>query len=94
VVWQHKLVFEVAKDLGELSIYCGSELARESGVSSNDGVESADAFASKLAPTGFRHGWGFVVWQQRLVFEVAGDLAGIIYLLWERAYSRKRSARR
>ncbi|WP_415762834.1 hypothetical protein [Pseudomonas sp. CP4] len=53
VVWQYKLVFEVAKDLGESSIYCGSGLARESGVSGDDGVECADAFASKLTPTGF-----------------------------------------
>ncbi|MDM8191469.1 hypothetical protein QUS05_09875, partial [Pseudomonas fluorescens] len=53
VVWQYKLVFEVAKDLGESSIYCGSGLARESGVSGDDGVECADAFASRLAPTVF-----------------------------------------
>ena len=53
VACQHWLIFEVAKDLGESSIYCGSGLARESGVSGDDGVECADAFASKLAPTVF-----------------------------------------
>jgi hypothetical protein len=36
---------------------CGSELARESGVSVGKGVEGEAVFASKLAPT------GFCVWQ-------------------------------
>ena len=36
---------------------CGSELARESGVSGTVDVECANAFASKLAPTGFSGGF-------------------------------------
>ncbi|NTZ94911.1 hypothetical protein FCH79_06185 [Pseudomonas koreensis] len=36
--------------------HCGSELARESGISGNIRVECYKAFASKLAPTGIGFG--------------------------------------
>ncbi len=44
---------------------CGSELARESGVSGTVDVECADAFASKLAPTGFCGGFKIGVHKKR-----------------------------
>jgi hypothetical protein len=37
---------------GVTNSQCGSEPARESGGSGNDDADCADAFASKLAPTG------------------------------------------
>ncbi|MHC8364837.1 hypothetical protein ACYZT9_02865 [Pseudomonas sp. ZT5P21] len=40
---------------------CGSELARESGGSTNMNVECNAAFASKLAPTGIAHIWRFLL---------------------------------
>ncbi|MDR6961145.1 hypothetical protein J2W43_005158 [Pseudomonas brassicacearum] len=36
---------------------CGSELARESGVSDNINVDCYAVFASKLAPTGVSFDW-------------------------------------
>ena len=44
--------FGCAEDGGFVPDYCGSGLARESGVSGDDDVECAGAFASRLAPTG------------------------------------------
>jgi hypothetical protein len=36
----------------DFTLSCGSELARDSGVSANINVECGDVIASKLAPTG------------------------------------------
>jgi hypothetical protein len=41
-----------AEDGGYVSDYCGSGLARESGVTGDDDAECTAAFASRLAPTG------------------------------------------
>ncbi len=154
VVWQHRLVFEVAGDLSGIIYLLWERACSRKRCVRRDGVERADAFASKLAPTGFSawlgicgvatqagfggcrgsggnhlstvgasllakavcqamivlnvptpsrasslpqffwHDWGFVAWQHKLVFEVAGDLGGIIFLMWERACTRKRCVRR
>jgi hypothetical protein len=39
---------------GGEQLTCGSELARDGGLSGNAGVDYAIVIASKLAPTGFR----------------------------------------
>ncbi|PPK36562.1 hypothetical protein CD175_23410 [Pseudomonas laurylsulfatiphila] len=40
-----------------LGVECGSEPARESGVSVNINIDCDNAFASRLAPTGLGSGW-------------------------------------
>jgi len=45
-------VWGVHKNTCPTQNYCGSELARESGVSVNISAGRADVFASRLAPTG------------------------------------------
>jgi len=59
--------FEWAEDCGLAPDHCGSEPARESGVSGNGDVEYADAFASKLAPTGIWVGLKIVALPRTIV---------------------------